>query len=484
MALRSSHPGEKRVLRVGLLGPVHHVDPRQSQDFLSGMVQWQVFETPYGPPFADDPPPAMLFREPLRRESERGSRTVFSAPIRNGVRFSDGALMTPNHVVAALSRAAPLMEQADVEARGERIFFILKRPNSRFEIALTQRFCAIVREGDDGRLLGTGPYMLASDSRPELVRLVRNPHARTDSTIEEVFFKSYPPGPDGRPDDLLAALRDGQVDFTNVLSREELGQIRGVRKWFEPGHSTGLLYFNTKRAGLRKPQVRRALALAVSRNQLTKLCYTNALAFKASGILPPMMGSWRDGIRHNLAQAKELLEGPGIATPRQLSLLLIFGPRQYLPDPNPVAEAVAEQIGELGIKINIIRTRDEEDYTRKVVAGHYDLVLSGWIADTPDPADFLDSLLSSRLIPEEGKNLINRANLSRFQSRRMDEALAAFRNDSSLENRTRIVELMTSEMPLLPIMYGPTIVAHSWRVKNFRMSPLGIPFFSTLQLQD
>ncbi len=472
-----------KILRVGLLSPVEPLDPRESQDFATGMVQWQIFETPYAPPFGDDPPPPTIFREPLRFDPSPGGRTVCSAAVRGGIRFSDGTAMTPQHVAAALNGAKALVDQAEVRARGDRVVFTLKRANAHFDVALTQRYCAVVLERG-GRLLGTGPYVVAPDSSPQAVHLVRNPYYdREPVKIDEILFVVHPPAPDGRPQALLDALKRGEVDFTNVLSREDLAPLRGVRKWFEPGTSTAILYFNTQRTGLRHPFARQALALAVPRNRLTRLSYTNVLAFKASGLLPPMMGYWRDGIRHDMEKARELAARPGVALPRQLYLLTVWAPRPYLPDPRPAAELIAGQLGELGVDVKVVQPASSDAYFNKVTAGNYDLALSGWIADTPDPADYLDSVLSSKLIPTVGAPLVNRANLARLDDPRMDAALADFRSNPNDRNRQQILELLRREVPLLPLMYGPTIVAHSWRVTNFRMSPLGIPFFATMDLQ-
>jgi len=61
--------------------------------------------------------------------------------------------------------------------------------------------------------------------------------------------------------------------------------------------------------------------------------YENALAFTASGLLPPFMGSFRDGIRTNPEGARELLRRPGVVLPPRLRLLMPWGRATYLPHP-------------------------------------------------------------------------------------------------------------------------------------------------------
>ena len=70
-------------LRVGLLAPVHDLDPRGGRDFVGSTILEQVFETPFDPPETPDGPARpVLFAEALR--SENGGR-VLSAPVRPDV---------------------------------------------------------------------------------------------------------------------------------------------------------------------------------------------------------------------------------------------------------------------------------------------------------------------------------------------------------------------------------------------------------------
>ena len=59
----------------------------------------------------------------------------------------------------------------------------------------------------------------------------------------------------------------------------------------------------------------------------------------------------------------------------------------------------------------------------------------------------------------------------------MDEALRRFRQDPTPENRAAVLQIVAREVPLLPLMYGPTVVVSAWRIKNVDVSPLGVPHF-------
>lgn len=458
---------EKKVLRVGTLSAVQDLDPRRTQELGTVMVLTQVFEAPYELAAADQPTKPILFAEPLRAED--GGATM-SATIRKGVVFSDGTPLTAQLAAESLSSTEVVARAATVEARGDRVTFRLRRPNPRFDVVLAQSYSSILLVRG-AKVIGTGPFVVSDEGREEgLVRLVRNAHYRADVPLDEVWFRTY------RDAETLAAAVDaGEVDFTSALSRDDVAKVREARKQFLPGASTCILYMNAERPGLSDPRLRRAIACAVDRTDVTRTSYSNALAFAATSLLPPMMGSYRDGLVYAPDRARELVKELGASVPDRLRMVLVWAPRPYLPQPKTAANVVARQLGEAGLRVEVVPTTTNDEYNRKIRAGDYDMLLSGWIADTLDPADYLDANLSSELIPSPEAPPVNRANRSRYRDRAMDDALARFREQRSEEARSAVLDRMRDEAPMLPLMYGPTVVVCAWRVKNFEPSPLGLP---------
>src|SRR6185503_5803246 len=309
----------KKVLRVGTLTPVGELDPRRTQELGTVMVLMQVFEPPFELPVEDRPPKPLLFAEPLRAE-EGGA--VLSAAVRPGVAFSDGTPLTAAHVADSLAATDVVARAATVEARGDRVVFRLRRPNPRFDVVLAQSYASIVLQRG-GKLLGTGPFVPSDEDRtPERVRLLRNPHFRQPAPLDEVEFRVYP-----SHEALAAAVDAGEVDLTSALSRDDVARVREARKQFLPGASTAILYMNCERPGLGDARLRRAIALAVDRVEVTRTSYSNALAFTATSILPPIMGSHRDGLSAAPERARELLRELGNVVPTRLRMVLVWGPR-------------------------------------------------------------------------------------------------------------------------------------------------------------
>lgn len=461
-----------RTIRVGILSPIGKLDPRDAVDNISGMILGQIFETPYTIGAGDANVRPGVF-EPLREEG----RLQYSAAVRPGVRFSDGTPLTAELAVRSLRGAKILANKARVEARGERIWFTLTAPNPRFDLTLTQGNTAIVLDRGT-QLIGTGAFMF--DQRPNLrllqgaksVRLVRNPNYRETSAVEEVHFLVCPADDDGSPRQLLDALRRGDVDLTTALTMAELSasSVPGVAPALQPGNSTGILFFNTERRTLANATVRRGIALALDAHAIAAQSYDkNPVAFVAPNLLPPMMGRPSGMPTVDRVEAKRLLETANGNRPQRLTLLVPWAPRPYMPKPLAVAAEIQRQLAEVGITVVLQETATGEEFFNDLIRGSYDLALAGWIADTPDPADFFEALLWSKMCEGE-----NHSNHSRWKNARMDEALLRFRETPSEENKRELHRLVREEAPLVPLIYGQSVAVHSRRMRNVTVSATGV----------
>jgi peptide/nickel transport system substrate-binding protein len=454
-----------KVLRIGFLTPVLHFEPATAHDVESSFVLRHIFEAPFDVAYGSTEVEPRLFRGPLQKRGDE-----YEAELRDDIFFSDGERLTAEHLAASLNAAALLASQAGVRAKGQRLVFSLARPNARFDLALSHFDCSVQRRVGQ-RLLGTGPYVLAPDSTPTFVRLLRNPHHRPAPAIDEVHFLTYPPDPDARATALLKALEEGSVDLSLSLGRQDIEAARNVRKSILPGASTAILFLNGDSPRLRDRRVRQALAHGLDRYELARSSYANPLAFAASSLTPRQLGSVEDSLSYDPARAQTLLTAPGVEPPQKLDLLLAWAPRPYLPYPQKVAGLVCEQLGRLGVSVKVHQPPTSEEFTRAATRGTHDLVLSGWVADTLDPHDFLEALLSSERIMRP-ENAAVACNLGRLRSAEMDAALARFRAVREAANVAAITDVLAREAPLVPLMYGPAASVHSYRVRHVKPSPL------------
>ncbi len=469
-----------KMLRVGYLTPARNLDPRTSWDVESSFVIRHVFETPFGSPHGSTDVEPQLFSGPLLA---RGSgSTVYEARVHPGIRFSDGSEMTAEDVVRSLRSAPPIQDEAEVSAEGDRVVFALRRPNARLDLALSHYQCSVFR-ANGKTLLGTGPYLIATESTPAHVKLRRNPHYRRPVAIDEVRFDTYEPDAEGRASRLIAALESGEVDLSLSLGRDDIDQVKGVRKSLLPGVSLAMLYLNCESPRLGDRRVRTAIARCIDRMPIAATSYANPLAFAATSLTPRPMGTADVDCTFDLDAAKRLLAEPGVHKPDSLVLRLPWGPRPYLPYPQRAGDLVAAQIGQLGIRVQCKPMASSSDFMKTSVEGSYDMTLAGWIADTMDPCDFMESNLASNRVPQ-ADNLAVSSNLGRLRSPEMDAAIDAFRGDRRAENLLAITRIADREVPLVPLMYGPASSVRSYRVTNFKPTSLWYVPIEELDVND
>lgn len=463
-----------------MIAPIVSLDPQDSLDYASLLVQAQLFETPYGLTTTAGEPTPVLMAEPLR-PLRQGSATYVST-VRHGVRFSDGSHLAALHVLHSLRRSPLIASRGRMWAEAEDIVFDLASPDPAFAVALTKPWCAIALEQPEtGRLLGTGPYAVASGSSPERLLLTRNPHHRgAPAAIDEIEIRAYPPTAAGSA--LRLAVEEGEVDFTNALSRDEVTDLGGVRKIYQPGSSTAFLWLNTDR--LPDVRVRRAIALAVDRYALTAKSYANPGAFVARSPLPPRMTQHGDGLRHDPAAARQLLDQVDVERPERLRLVVIWGQRPYMPDPLGWARTLEDQLSSIGIEVEIRQSHDGLDYQRRIRSGDYDMVLGGWNADTNDTYDFVEALFAREAIPAADQQVATGCNFSRWDDELVRGELDRYRTQRSEDALRGILDRAAAEVPVVPLAYGPTVLACSWKLREFEADALGIPRFAELDLKS
>ncbi len=264
-----------------------------------------------------------------------------------------------------------------------------------------------------GNLVGNGPYVLAEWEFKRHIILRRNPHYHDTPPASAETIEIYTTAD---PNAALLAYQTGRVDLVRGLptsaARALARQQRdGVRHDFHAGDrfATYFLRLNVRRPPLDRPEVRRALALAIDKVALCRnvmgLGETPADTYVPREALHRMPRRAPDGspiyyqppaglgagLSHEarVTLARELLTRAGwrdgAASMRVIELA--FAPH---PDQERVAEAVkAMWERELGLRVALRRVEGKvlSQYIRNL---DYDIVRSDWFGDYLDPATFLE----------------------------------------------------------------------------------------------
>ena len=485
---RKTHDPDPDTLRVGLLGGWHGLDPWEAQDLSGVIVRNQCFETLYtridGALVHD---PRYLAHE-LRLETVSvDGNPRYSVRLVDDLHFSDGSAVQPEDVADSLNHVAPLRAMTRIGAAGgRRVQFNAREKEVALEPQLAQIWTVIGKRGAK-HWLGTGPYRIVDETiapAGKVLTLERNPHwkrpaHRREPSIFRIEFWAYALDSHNAPSKLREALEEGEIDFTMMLPREVAKGLQGVRKFYQPGQSTAFLAFNCRRL-LRDPAVRRALSAAIDPWAIARVSHDNPAAFAARGLLPPALAPTKRSLPNYGQDVAAAAFAALPDKPRSLRMLVVWGPRPYLPNPIAVANTIVDQFRALGIRVAIEQPDTAEGFFEAVRRGEHDLILSGYIAETSEPVDFMEALLSSKRIPRAGAPMASTTNLGGYSDVEMDRLLAQAQRDPSA--LLAVNERFEQQRPLVPLMYGASVAVHSWRVQDFEMDPRGIPSFSELQL--
>lgn len=455
-------------LRVGLLHPVlrERIDPFDSLDHSAWQIARQLYERPYYSLGPGVPPKPELFSGRLVR-----GRTSWIGEVRSGACFSDGSPLDARTVVDLLGASPMLQRMLRFSAQGSEVHVVPLQPVADLEAELAKPWASVARPAPGGGWIGSGPYVIADDAAPGEIRLRANPHYLPAPAFSTVEFRDY--GTRGGIPALCADLERGEVDFTTALARHDVDAIAGVRKLFAPGSSTAMLWMNTERVDV---AIRRAIQASIDRHALAKTMYESPAAFTARSPLPPRMATCRDAVRHDPETARSLLAG---TTPRPLTMVVIWGPRTYMPRPEVMARAIVAQLQGVGLAVTLVNTQSPADYQAKLRAGTYDLVLGGWNADTDDPSDFVEALFSPNFVPAAAEVAALGCNFSRWRDPRVVEALRSFRSGET-GAEAALLELVADAAPLVPLVHGPSIAVHRWEIEGFTPDSLGFPRLADL----
>jgi peptide/nickel transport system substrate-binding protein/oligopeptide transport system substrate-binding protein len=413
------------------------LDPKDATDLTSSGVIRQVFDALLELDDHLKPVPALA-----RSWTVSADQRVYTFSLRPGVKFHNGREMKAMDVKYSFERAAKgkrpwvfekitgardFIRGAAPEITGVRVVddltveLRLDKPFAPFLHLIAYDAASVVpREEADkasfaSRPVGTGAFRFASWRRDDQVVLERfAEHFRGPAHLDRVVFRIIP-AEVTRFNEYVA----GELEFTDIPT----GRCRSVQAdpklkgevaiW--PTLGTHGLRFNVERAPFTDVRVRRAIAHAVDPSIIVNRLLEGCVQ-AARGILPPAVPGYAPAVKRlgfDRDRARALLAEAGFPGGKGLP------PMAYhfnTSDANQrIAEVLQAQLKELGIALEL-RRLDWAAHIKVVDAGGAPFFRQGWIADYPDPENFLTVLFHSRNAGVAG-------NTSRYRNPAVDRLL-------------------------------------------------------------
>jgi len=244
-----------------------------------------------------------------------------------------------------------------------------------------------------GNLVSDGPFMLSQWIPNSRIGVVRNPRY-WDNAKSRLNRIEFFPIENAETEEL--AFRAGQLHLTYDLPVSKIATYRNEtppQLRIDPLLAEYFLVFNTTRPPFDRPKLRRALALAIDREQLCRDVMSGS-RIAAHSATPPNCGGYtaRAAIPNDFEEARRLLAEAGFPGGRGLPT---FELQSYSDNMRlRTMEAIqARWKIELGIHITITPIEQKTLFQNQQTL-NYQIGLSGWTADYPDPTTFLDTYMT------------------------------------------------------------------------------------------
>ncbi|MFL5358526.1 ABC transporter substrate-binding protein, partial [Archangium sp.] len=333
----------------------------------------------------------------------------------------------------------------------------LEEPKAFFLQLLAQSAAAVARVDARGQVVGTGPFRLV-DFGPERIVLERNPTywRRGQPLLDRLEFHLL-----GSRDKALEALREGTVDFVSYLHATHVEQPEQEGFQVVPGitPTTAVLGFNVREAPYNDVRVRKAIRAGLDVQALVDHFHKGARI--AHTLTPPELLAGenpRTPPRLDLGLAERLLREAGM---HQVPVTLY----QTVGRDTTAEDAI---LFRPLVEAGLVRLEHEqlsaEDFAERRRAGRLPIFRLHWVADYPDPDNFLYFLLSS-----QAQTLY----VLGYRNEEFDKLTAEARVTIDPERRKHLYrqaeQLTHEDCPLIPLFHPHVHAAATGRVQGLRL---------------
>jgi peptide/nickel transport system substrate-binding protein len=330
--------------------------------------------------------------------------------------------------------------------------------------------------------LGTGPFKFVSyDSSQQVVDFASNP--------------DYWDGPPHIPvvrvrvisdtNALQAELRSARVDIaplpTSLLpdAVKSLGEDPKLQVLQFAGSNLNLLTLNCSRPPLNDVRVRQAIAYAIDREGLIRDLLLGQARI-AHSILPEESWAYHAGQHYSFdpATAKKLLDEAGFKDPDGDGPEMRFAkPVAFKVSGSSVAAknyagVIQNYLKNVGIPVSI-ETAELNTLFDELRRGNFQFFYGQWVGGNQDPIFYKDLFATSE-IPTETRASRNR---SRYSNKELDalieEAVNSFDRERAKILYANIDEIVTRDVPVLPLWYQANIVIAQKKVGNIKVDASG-----------
>jgi peptide/nickel transport system substrate-binding protein len=346
---------------------------------------------------------------------------TYTFTLKDGIKFADGTALTATDYAAQLNRlltigpkcpndvadalAVPYVKSINAPD-AKTMVFVLNTPIAYFRnILATAPFVASEAKtfpadkcvlDPAAPIYGTGAWYIDSYNPDEQVVLKPNKYytGKYPAQVKEIIVRNYTDA-----NTMSLAVQSGEVDLAwRLLSPDQLTPlkaIKGLTIGTIKGGRIQFLVVNRTMKPTDDPNVAKAIAAAVDRNEIADTVYGGQVVPLFSMIPPGFLGA-DDAFdtmykSPDLAAAKKFLEASGYSATNPLKLTLWYPPEHYGASTAAWMQIIKKQLEATGEMQITLSAQEWSTYVPAVTGGtSYNVGVLGWFFDYPDPSNYLD----------------------------------------------------------------------------------------------
>lgn len=337
---------------------------------------------------------------------------------------------------------------------------LLKEEEEYFEYNLT--FPILISNNkenlEDKNLVGTGMYYISDMNNKDMIlkrntNWWKNDNAKLD-TIKLNFYENF--------NNAISEIKIGNIDFIMPNSKNVEEYLKGVpvKQQRYTGKEYTYLALNCKDSILKNKEVRQAISYAINKNKIIEEKYNNQ--YKISNF-PLDFGSYlynenSQRVEYNIEKAKNLLEENGWYykeghwSKNGEILKLNIAINEKNKEKIEVAEAIKNQLSELGMQIEII-TYPEKEYAKIIKNKEYSILFTSL---------FYGYSPSLYIYFKEG-------NLANYYDKETLENLKKLETDEDLDKikiMNEIIEKYNNDVPYISLYYDTNLLIYTENLRG------------------
>ncbi len=404
------HAPPNVTVTLGTTDRITSLDPADSYDLPSWTIIYNVYQTL----LKYIPSTTTIVSDAGTCAWKGTGATTYVCTVKPNQFFSNGDPVTAADVAYSFNRINKMATSTgpisliapmkSVSYSGNTVTFKLKSADAAWPDVLTTGAGAIVdkkvysftsvQPSAVGKIIGSGPYYLASYTPDQLAVLKPNPHyGGNDVLHNSEFIVRY----EENATTLVSDIESGAVDIayrelspTQILALEK---TKGVMVLQGEGIEIRYIVFNLKvqpgSTAAQKHAIRQAVAYLINRQDIAKDVYRGTVKPLYSIIADALAGhinSFADvyGTSPNLAKAKAVLKAASVKTP--VAFTLWYNTDHY--GDEDLATELQRELDTGGLLNVSLNTAAWSTYVQAGTTNQYGVSLFGWFPDYPDADDY------------------------------------------------------------------------------------------------